>query len=86
MALTEREKLVLDTEREWWRFADTKEQAVRERLACSPAAYYAALRRLVSSKDAFSYDPLVVMRLRRKRDERRRARLAPGPAVRHRPR
>ena len=86
MALTEREQVVLDVEREWWLHAPTKEQVIRQKLACSPAAYYAALRRLVSSPDAFSYDPLVVQRLRRRRDQRRRARHAPGPAVRHRPR
>lgn len=86
MELTQRERLVIDVERDWWLIAPTKEQAIRERLACSPAAYYAVLRRLVSSADAFSYDPLVVQRLRRRNAERRRAQLAPRPAVKHRPR
>ncbi|HET9093170.1 MAG TPA: DUF3263 domain-containing protein [Acidimicrobiales bacterium] len=86
MALTERDRLVLDVEREWWLKSPTKEQAIRARLGCSPAAYYAALRRLVTSPEAFSYDPLVIQRLRRRREERRRARLEPGPAMWHRPR
>lgn len=86
MELSERERQVLDVEREWWTHAATKEQAIRERLDCSPAAYYAALRRLASSPAAFSYDPLVVARLRRRRQERRRARLASSPALHHRPR
>ncbi|MHB1987324.1 MAG: DUF3263 domain-containing protein [Acidimicrobiales bacterium] len=86
MGLTEREQLVLDVEREWWLSSPTKEQAIRERLSCSPAAYYAVLRRLISCEDAFGYDPLVVQRLRRRNDQRRRALLSPGPALRHRPR
>jgi hypothetical protein len=86
MALNERERQVLDVEREWWLHAPTKEQAIRDRLGCSPAAYYAALRRLASSPEAFSYDPLVVTRLRRRRDQRRRARFAGGSALHHRPR
>lgn len=86
MALTKRERLVLEIERSWWLHFATKEQAIRERLACSPATYYAVLRRLVTSADAFEHDPLVVKRLRRRIAQRRRARFAPGPAVRHRPR
>ncbi|MHB8246321.1 MAG: DUF3263 domain-containing protein [Acidimicrobiales bacterium] len=85
MALTERQRLVLDLEREWWLHAPTKQAAIRQRLACSPTAYYAALRRLVSSPDALSYDPLVIKRLRRRRDEGRRADFCPRPVLRHRP-
>ncbi len=86
MGLTERDRLVLDVEREWWLESPTKEQAIRSHLGCSPGTYYAALRRLVTSPEAFSYDPLVIQRLRRRRDQRRRDRLAPGPAMWHRPR
>lgn len=86
MALSERERGFLDLEREWWTAAATKEQAIRERLGCSPATYYATLRRLASSEEAYGYDPLVVARLRRRNAERRRARFDPGPAARHRPR
>jgi hypothetical protein len=83
MALTEREREMLDLERDWWLHAATKEQAIRDRLNCSPASYYAALRRLASSAAAFDYDPLVIARLRRRRDERRRSRFAADPALRH---
>lgn len=77
---------MLDLEREWWLSFATKEEAIRKRLGCSPATHYAGLRRLVTSAEAFSYDPLVVARLRRRLYERRRARFEPGPAARHRPR
>lgn len=86
MALSERDQAVLEVERGWWQWAPTKEQAVRERLGCSPAAYYAALRRLAASAEAYAHDPLTVARLRRRAARRRLARFEPGPAVRHRPR
>jgi len=88
MALSTREREVLDLERDWWRSGSTKKAAIRQRLGCSPAAYYTALRRLVASDDAFRYDPLVVQRLRRRHAREQRARVSgetPGP-VRHHPR
>lgn len=86
MGLTERERLVLEIEQGWWLHSRTKEQAIREQLSCSPATYYATLRRLAGLQEAFDFDPLVVARLRKKALERRRARYEPGPAARHRPR
>jgi hypothetical protein len=88
MGLSTRERQVLDLERDWWRSASTKQIAIRERLGCSPAAYYAALRRLVASDEAFRYDPLVVQRVRRRHAREQRARVSgetSGP-VRHHPR
>jgi len=60
--------------------------AIRDRLGCSPGAYYAALRRLVASEEAFRYDPLVVQRVRRRQERERRARVAgvTGPVRHHR--
>jgi hypothetical protein len=74
MGLTEREKAILDFEQRWRTLPGPKEQAIRERLAMSPTQYYALLGRLVDSPDALGHDPLVVRRLRRQRDHRRRAR------------
>jgi hypothetical protein len=86
MALSTRQREVLDLEREWWRWSPTKKAAILDRLGCSPAAYYAVLRRLTPSEDALRYDPLLVRRLRRRAAEERRRRVggvAPGtfPAV-----
>lgn len=76
MALSTRERSILDLERDWWLSSPTKERAIRERLGCSPAAFYAALRRLLGSKDALAYDPLVMKRLERRVQRRRRERLS----------
>lgn len=74
MALTDRDRAILDFERVWWTLEGSKEAAVRERFGLSPARYRAILNRLIELPDALTYDPLLVRRLRRQRDERRRAR------------
>jgi hypothetical protein len=86
MALSERDKRVLDLERSWWLSPGTKEAAIRERLGISPTRYYELLAALSVSADARAYDPLVVHRVRRHRANRRRVRYegrtAGGPGVR----
>jgi hypothetical protein len=74
MALSERDRAILDFERVWWTEPGPKELAIRSRFDLSPARYYQVLGELLQSSDAVSYDPLVVRRLRRLRDRRRRAR------------
>ncbi len=74
MALSERDRAVLDFERSWWAQSGPKEVAIRDRLDLSPTRYYQVLNRLLESDEAVAYDPLVVHRLRRRRDRRRRAR------------
>jgi len=86
MALTDRDRNVLDVERDWWLSAPSKRQAIHERLGLSPGAYYGVLRRLADSPEAFAYDPLVVHRLRRRRVRRRRDRFESGPWLERRPR
>ena len=74
MELTERDKAILDFERSWWNESGPKEALIRERFELSAARYYQILNELLESQDAYDYDPLVVRRLRRLRDRRRRAR------------
>jgi hypothetical protein len=81
MALTDRDRAILDFERSWWQEPGAKTAAIRERLQLSPARYYALLAALVSSPDADIYDPLLVRRLRRLQARRRRARIEGRPAV-----
>lgn len=50
--------------------------AIAERFGISPARYYQLLARLVDDPAAMAYDPLMVRRLRRRRDERRNQRTA----------
>lgn len=75
MALSEREKSILDFERTWWTQDGVKDDSVRERFQCSPDDYYNELNRLLDTPDALTYDPLVVRRLHRARERRRRMRL-----------
>jgi hypothetical protein len=84
--LTDRERAILDFERSWWVDADcSKEQAIRDRLDLSAARYYALLGSLLDVPAAMEYDPLVIKRRRRSRDERRRAKYegrSAGPTAR----
>ena len=79
MALSDRDRAILDFERSWWTRPGPKELAIREHLDLSATRYYKALADLMESPEAEAYDPLVVRRLRLRRDRRRRARYE-GPA------
>lgn len=74
MALSSRNRAILDFERSWWTEDGPKEVAIKRRFSLSPGRYYRVLNELLDSAEAMSYDPLVVRRLRRLRDRRRRAR------------
>lgn len=74
MALTERDRAILDFERSWWSEPGPKETAIRERFELSPTRYYELLNEALEDPEAMDYDPLVVRRLRRLRDRRRRQR------------
>ena len=80
MALSTRERAILDFERGWWAEQGPKEDMIRRVLKMSPTRYYELLGALVDSAEAMAYDPLVVRRVRRAREERRRARWEGRPA------
>ncbi len=67
---------VLEFEREWWRHAGAKEEAIRSEFSLSPARYYQLLNVVIDSPDAVRYDPMLVRRLQRAREARTRARAA----------
>lgn len=71
MALTERDKAILDFERMWWAEPDAKAKAIREHFEVSPARYHVLLGEILSDPEAFQLDPLVARRLRRQRERRR---------------
>jgi hypothetical protein len=54
-----------------------KDRAIRTRLGMSSARYHQALNRLIERPEALRYDPMLVRRLRRLREARRRKRSAP---------
>jgi hypothetical protein len=74
--LTERELQILEFERQWWRYAGAKEQAIRELFDCSATRYYQLLNALIDNPAALQADPMLVKRLRRMRSARQRARSA----------
>jgi hypothetical protein len=74
--LSERDQSILAFERQWWRFAGAKEQAIRESFDMSATRYYQVLNALIDREAALAYDPLLVKRLRRLRTARQRARSA----------
>ena len=74
--LGDRERALIDFERDWAAHEGDKEGAIRERFGFSAARYYQLLARLIDAPDADAYDPLTVRRLRRKRDARRSQRTA----------
>jgi hypothetical protein len=80
MALGERDRVVLDTERGWWLDGRSKSEVVRARLRMSLSRYNQLLGELVTNKEAEEYDPLVVRRLRRAKDRRRWATMGVSPA------
>ncbi len=75
MELTERERALLDFEGTWWTLDDAKDSLIRAKFACSLDEYYQELNRLLEQPAALAHDPMVVRRLLRLRDRRRRARL-----------
>jgi hypothetical protein len=74
--LTDREQEILAFERQWWKYAGAKEQAVRELFELSSTRYYQVLNALIDRGDALAFDPMLVKRLRRMRHSRQRARSA----------
>jgi len=74
--LSERDEQVLAFERQWWKYAGAKEQAIRELFDMSATRYYQVLNALIDSPAALAHDPMLVKRLRRMRSTRQRARSA----------
>jgi hypothetical protein len=71
--LLPREAEMLAFERQWWKFAGAKEQAVRELFDMSATRYYQVLNTLIDRPEALAHDPMLVKRLRRTREARRRS-------------
>ncbi len=75
-ALDERERSILDFERQWWKHAGAKEDAIRSEFSLSAARYYQVLGALIDRREALVYDPMLVKRLQRLREARSAARAA----------
>jgi hypothetical protein len=74
--LSERDRQILAFERQWWKYAGAKEQAIRELFDMSATRYYQLLNVLIDRPEALEHDPMLVKRLRRMRSQRQRQRAA----------
>ena len=74
--LSRRDREILAFERQWWKYAGAKEQAIRELFDMSATRYYQVLNALIDTPSALAADPMLVKRLRRLRASRQRQRSA----------
>src|SRR5437660_12715624 len=84
--LARRDREILAFERQWWKYAGAKEQAIRELFDMSGTRYYQVLNALIDRQEALEADPMLVKRLRRLRSSRQRARAARRLRIEVRPR
>jgi hypothetical protein len=75
-SLDPRDLEILAFERQWWKYAGAKEQAVRDKFDMSATRYYQVLNALIDKPEALVADPMLVKRLRRLRATRQRSRTA----------
>ena len=73
-ALSDREAEILAFEKQWWKHAGAKEQAIRDTFGLSATRYYQLLNALLDNPAAMAREPVVVARLRRLRSTRARTR------------
>ena len=71
-----RDQEILAFERQWWKYAGAKEQAIRDLFDMSATRYYQLLNSLIDNPAALAHDPMLVKRLRRLRTARQRQRSA----------
>ena len=74
--LSDRDREIIAFERQWWKYAGAKEQAVRELFDMSATRYYQVLNALIDNPVALEADPMLIKRLHRLRSSRQRARSA----------
>jgi hypothetical protein len=77
--LTERQRQILDFERTWWQFDESRDVLIRARFGCSPDEYDAELDDVLDHPGAMDHDPLVVRRFQRRRLRRRRELIEGAP-------
>jgi hypothetical protein len=74
--LSDRDREIIAFERQWWKYAGAKEQAIRELFDMNATRYYQVLNALIDNPAALQADPMLIKRLHRLRATRQRARSA----------
>jgi hypothetical protein len=72
--LSELEKAILVFEQSWTLRPEVKDEAIRQTFEFTPTKYYQLLAGLLDSRPALEFDPMLVKRLQRERDQRQRSR------------
>lgn len=76
--LSSHDQAILDLAGRWYRYAGTREVAIRDEVGMSRTRFHQQLNALLDDERAVAYAPMTVNRLRRERDRRRAGRtLAP---------
>lgn len=73
--LSERHQAMLQFEAQWFTLDQDRHEVIRARFGCSVEDYNLEINQVIDQPAAMEHDPLVVRRLRRHRDRRRRAML-----------
>ena len=74
--LSDRDREIIAFERQWWKYAGAKEQAIRELFDMNATRYYQVLNALIDNPAALEADPMLIKRLHRLRATRQLARSA----------
>ena len=74
--LSDRDRQILEFERQWWRFDGSKEQGIASLFGLEVGRYYQVLAAIVDTDEALAFDPRLTRRLRRLRLTRQRTRSA----------
>lgn len=72
--LSELEKAILVFEQSWTLRPEAKDEAIRQTFDFTPAKYYQLLSGLLDSRPALEFDPMLIKRLQREREQRQRSR------------
>ena len=73
---------MLEFERDWPAKRAGKDEAIRLQFRMSPSRYYQVLGSVIATEAALKFDPLLVKRLIRQKEDRQRsrtARITPSP-------
>ena len=81
--LSERDLAIVEFEASWFTLDEDRHDAIRARFACSVEEYNHELNRVIDHPESLLADPLVVRRLRRQRERRRRAMIEGTAAGEH---
>lgn len=70
--MTDLEQQIMALEGRWWRTPGAKDEAIRTELGITPTRYYQLLARMLDREDVEAAHPVLVHRLRRIANGRRR--------------